>query len=83
MLTIGINNLRDLFSAGKSGKGSSKNKKVGDSPAVTKTAKKSFIIPKNKSMLELDSDDEEIGQGKPLVINKFSKFGYMYSNSVH
>ena len=83
MLTIGIINLRNLFSAGKSGRGSSKNKKVGDSPAVTKTVKKSFTIPKNKSMLELDSDDEEIGQGKPLVINKFSKFGYMYSNSVH
>ena len=68
------------FSTGKSGRGPSKAKnKKADSSAQPSAAppaktKEPFVIPKRTPLLELDSDDEEIGQGKPLTTNKCMKF---------
>ena len=70
--------LMKTFLAGKTGKGGAKNKKAD--PSTTKQAKKGFTIPKNAPLLELDSDDEELGQ--PLEHNKFLKFDHVKNSSI-
>ena len=71
----------NLF-AGKAGRGGCKNKKKEDSTTNPKPAKKGSVVHKTATLLELDSEDEELGQEKPLVTNKYLKFANVQNDDV-
>ena len=68
--------------AGKAGRGGCKNKKKEDSTTNPKPAKKGSVVHKTAMLLELDSEDEELGQEKPLVTNKYLKFANVQRDDV-
>ena len=68
--------------AGKAGRGGCKNKKKEDSTTNPKPAKKGSVVHKTATLLELDSEDEELGQEKPLVTNKYLKFANVQRDDV-
>ena len=68
--------------AGKAGRGGCKNRKKEDSTPNPKPAKKSSAAHKTASLLELNSGDEELGQEKPLVTNKYLKFANVQRDDV-
>ena len=68
--------------AGNARRGGCKNRKKEDSTTNPKPAKKSSMAHKTASLLELDSEDEELGQEKPLVTNKYLKFANVKKDDV-
>ena len=68
--------------AGNARRGGCKNRKKEDSTTNPKPAKKSSMAHKTASLLELDSEDEELGQEKPLVTNKYLKFANVQRDDV-
>ena len=65
--------LKPALCLGKSGRGKAKNKSQVSSKETSATQKKPTNQPRLNPLFEAGSDDEALGQEKPLtVLNKFS-----------